>query len=132
MALTKLLRERKQIMAHLERSQKELPSGRLREIELDNKELPDLLAAAAHAKSTMVQQQQIGYLHHDEEEADASIGSNINSTYKDVQQLEDLYLERIGIIEAAIKDHSLHHLREVAYLLPTQQANDDKDDDAKQ
>jgi hypothetical protein len=104
-----------------------------REIELDNKELADLLAAAAHAKSTMQQQQQqqhIGYLHHDEEEADASIGSNINSMYMEAQQLENLYLERIGIIEAAIKNHSLQHLRE-AYLPPLQQANDVTDDDAK-
>jgi hypothetical protein len=115
----KLLREHKQIMAHLERSQKEFERAEreAREIELDNIELADLLAAAARAKSTM--RQQIGYLHHDEEEADASIGSNSNSMYREAQQLENLYLERIGIIEAAIKNHSLQHIRE-AYLPPKQ------------
>jgi hypothetical protein len=120
-ALTKLLREHKQIdhgaFGALAEGAAERAEREALEIEIDNKALADLLAAAAHAKSTM--RQQIGYLHHDEEEANASIGSNSNSIYREAQQLEDVYLERIEIIEAAIKAHSPHHLR-VAYLPPKQ------------
>jgi cyclophilin family peptidyl-prolyl cis-trans isomerase len=140
-ALARLLREHRQLVAHLEHSQKELERAErdAREIELDNKELADLLAAA-HA---MQQQQQadegssidvdsIGYLHHDEEEDAADSSSNRMMMYREAQHMEDLYLERIGIIEAAIKNHSLHRLRE-AYLPLTQQSNDNnkEDDNAK-
>jgi cyclophilin family peptidyl-prolyl cis-trans isomerase len=142
-ALSRLLREHRQLVAGLEHSQRELERAErdAREIELDNKELADLLAeAAATAANTMQQQQQHAdegsinvdsteYLHHDEEEDAADSSSNRMMMYREAQHLEDLYLERIGIIEAAIKNHSLHRLRET-HLPPTQQSNyDDKEDD---
>jgi cyclophilin family peptidyl-prolyl cis-trans isomerase len=135
-ALARLLREHRQIVAGLEHSQWELERAErdAREIELDNKELADLLAESAAAAANTMQQQHadevdsIEYLHHDEEEAAADSSSN-RIMYREAQHLEDLYLERIGIIEAAIKNHSLHHLREM-YLPPAQQSNyDDKDDE---
>jgi cyclophilin family peptidyl-prolyl cis-trans isomerase len=137
-ALSRLLREHRQIVAGLEHSQRDLVRAEreAREVELDNKELADLLAAAeaahAHHHHHQQQQQQQQLIDVGSSEGEEGEESNRMMMYREAQQLEDLYLERIGIIEAAIQNHSLHRLRE-AYLPPTQQANyDDKDDfDAK-